>query len=215
MLLNTCKCCECLDIAYHSNLSNCVLKVLLLYLTANCRQCSQQPAVRSVNHVPPHGSAPQGQHGDSQGEVPVSVFQRSVVRLFRLMKMDRQVTRLKEKHELRHLRERVWLNVEHFRSDISNSLFFMFQTPAMGIKGSMLMIQADEFSADEYDVDGSGAVGWYEFVTVWRKAEACRQGFPSNLPTTVLARIMLPVTLEWLYRNKARREGAMLYLQRN
>ena len=31
-----------------------------------------------------------GQHGDSQGEVPVSVFQRSVVRLFRLMKMDRQ-----------------------------------------------------------------------------------------------------------------------------
>eukprot|EP00438_Fugacium_kawagutii_P024226 Skav223087 [mRNA] locus=scaffold419:294122:300299:+ [translate_table: standard] len=54
------------------------------------------------------------QHGDSQGEVPVSVFQRSVVRLFRLMKMDRQ---------------------------------------------------ADDFSADEYDVDGSGAVGWYEFVT--------------------------------------------------
>jgi len=31
--------------------------------------------------------------------------------------------------------------------------------------------QADEFSADEYDVDGSGAVGWYEFVTVWRKAD--------------------------------------------
>ena len=30
--------------------------------------------------------------------------------------------------------------------------------------------QADDFSADEYDVDGSGAVGWYEFVTVWRKA---------------------------------------------
>ncbi|CAE7225533.1 Kcnb2, partial [Symbiodinium sp. CCMP2456] len=60
------------------------------------------------------------QHGDSHGEVPVSVFQRSVVRLFRLMQMDRQ---------------------------------------------------ADEFSADEYDVDGSGAVGWYEFVTVWRKAD--------------------------------------------
>ena len=41
-----------------------------------------------------HGAAVclhgRGQHGD-QGEVPVSVFQRSVVRLFRLMKMDRQV----------------------------------------------------------------------------------------------------------------------------
>ena len=35
-------------------------------------------------------SVRRGQHGDSQGEVPVSVFQRSVVRLFRLMKMDRQ-----------------------------------------------------------------------------------------------------------------------------
>ena len=33
--------------------------------------------------------------------------------------------------------------------------------------------QADDFSADEYDVDGSGAVGWYEFVTVWRKAVPC------------------------------------------
>lgn len=57
------------------------------------------------------------------------------------------------------------------------------------------MIQAEEFSADEYDVDGSGAVGWYEFVTVWRKAEACRQGFPFNLPTTVFARNMLPNTV--------------------
>lgn len=47
-------------------------------------------------------------------------------------------------------------------------------------------------------MDGSGAVGWYEFVTVWRKAEACRQGFPTNLPTTVFAKNMLP------------REGAML-----
>ena len=35
--------------------------------------------------------------------------------------------------------------------------------------------QADDFSAEEYDVDGSGAVGWYEFVTVWRKVEARQQ----------------------------------------
>lgn len=56
-------------------------------------------------------------YGNGEGEVPVAVFQRSVVRLFKVLGM-------------------------------------------MG-----------EFDASEYDVDGSGAVGWYEFVTVWQRAK--------------------------------------------
>jgi hypothetical protein len=57
-------------------------------------------------------------YGNGAGEVPVAVFQRSVVRLFRLLGMR----------------------------DV-------------------------EFNAEEYDVDGSGAVGWFEFVTCWRKSK--------------------------------------------
>lgn len=93
------------------------------------------------------------QHGD-QGEVPVSVFQRSVVRLFRLMKMDRQ---------------------------------------------------ADDFSADEYDVDGSGAVGWYEFVTVWRKADvSVKLSLPERFfvlmeePTSSFAGVVVSAALNFL-----------------
>jgi len=55
--------------------------------------------------------------GSAEGEVPVAVFQRSVVRLFRILGM------------------------------------------------------VGDFDADEYDADSSGAVGWYEFVTCWRKSK--------------------------------------------
>lgn len=59
-----------------------------------------------------------GRYGNERGEVPVSIFQRSVVRLFTILGMS-------------------------------------------GI----------EFDASEYDVDGSHAVGWYEFVTCWRRSQ--------------------------------------------
>mmetsp|Transcript_66304 Transcript_66304/g.153998 ORF Transcript_66304/g.153998 Transcript_66304/m.153998 type:complete len:770 (-) Transcript_66304:150-2459(-) len=57
-------------------------------------------------------------YGDNHGEVPLSVFQRSFVRLFRVLDMK----------------------------------------------------DAD-FEAEEYDADHSGAVGWYEFVSCWRKSQ--------------------------------------------
>lgn len=55
-------------------------------------------------------------YGNEFGEVPVLIFQRSVVRLFQVL----------------------------------------------GIKS--------EFNAEEYDSDGSGAVGWCEFVSCWRRS---------------------------------------------
>mmetsp|Transcript_119411 Transcript_119411/g.333140 ORF Transcript_119411/g.333140 Transcript_119411/m.333140 type:complete len:738 (+) Transcript_119411:103-2316(+) len=55
---------------------------------------------------------------DKAGEIPTSVFQRSVVRLFKVLGMR----------------------------DL-------------------------DFEAEEYDVDGSGAVGWFEFVSCWRKTQ--------------------------------------------
>jgi len=57
--------------------------------------------------------------GNEQDEVPVSVFQRSVVRLFHIMGMSA------------------------------------------------------EFDASAYDIDRSGAVGWAEFVTCWRRSKLC------------------------------------------
>jgi len=56
-------------------------------------------------------------HGNAKNEVPVGIFQRSVVRLFHVLGM-----------------------------------------------------QVD-FNAEEYDFDGSGAVGWYEFVTCWKRSK--------------------------------------------
>jgi hypothetical protein len=58
-------------------------------------------------------------YGSAAEEVPVAVFQRSVVRLFRVLDM----------------------------------------------------VEMMDFDAQEYDVDGSGAVGWFEFVTCWRKSK--------------------------------------------
>jgi len=58
--------------------------------------------------------------GTENGEVPISCFQRSILRIFRLL----------------------------------------------GVKDA-------EFDAEEYDADGSGVVGWYEFVSCWQKSKAC------------------------------------------
>mmetsp|Transcript_103748 Transcript_103748/g.302825 ORF Transcript_103748/g.302825 Transcript_103748/m.302825 type:complete len:744 (+) Transcript_103748:81-2312(+) len=59
-------------------------------------------------------------HGDVNGEVPITVFQRTMVRLYRTLGMQDQ-----------------------------------------------------EFDAEEYDKDNSRAVGWYEFVSCWRKSKVC------------------------------------------
>jgi len=66
-------------------------------------------------------------HGEND-EVPVSLFQRSVVRLFRVL----------------------------------------------GMKEAM------DFDAAEYDVDGSGAVGWYEFVSCWKKSQVAVRLSPAE-----------------------------------
>ncbi|CAE7229259.1 unnamed protein product [Symbiodinium pilosum] len=65
--------------------------------------------------------------------------------------------------------------------------------------------QADEFSADEYDVDGSGAVGWYEFVTVWRKADvSVKLSLPERIfvlmeePTSSLVGVIVSALLNVL-----------------
>lgn len=57
-------------------------------------------------------------YGDANDEVPVAIFQRSVIRLLRMLSME-----------------------------------------------------AIDFNAQEYDWDHSGAVGWYEFVTCWRRSK--------------------------------------------